>query len=100
MEKDVIIVTGASSGMGKFMARKFANEGANVVITGRNEENLQKAKLEIQSHAKGKVNTVVMDVRNPDDVEKMVNEKVEFFGRIEYLVYNEEGNFVDTIDEL
>lgn|SRR5699024_11057974 len=100
MEKDVIIVTGGSSGMGKFMARKFANEGANVVITGRNEENLQKAKLEIQSHAKGKVHTVVMDVRNPDDVEKMVNETVEFFGTIDHLVNNAAGNFVVKAEEL
>ena len=37
-EGKVIIVTGGSNGMGKYMAMKFAQEGANVVITGRDED--------------------------------------------------------------
>ena len=39
-----MIVTGASNGMGKYMAKKFATEGANIVITGRDAERLVAAK--------------------------------------------------------
>ena len=48
MKDKVVIVTGGSSGMGKAMVQKFANEGASVVMTGRNEERLKEAKAEIE----------------------------------------------------
>ena len=44
MKDKVVIITGGSSGMGKYMAYRFAKEGANVVITGRNLERLDKVK--------------------------------------------------------
>lgn len=40
MRHKTVIVTGGSSGMGKYMAKRFADEGANVMLTGRNEERL------------------------------------------------------------
>ena len=43
----VIIVTGGSNGMGKYMAKKFADEGAQVVITGRDIDRLKAAQEEI-----------------------------------------------------
>lgn len=53
MENQVIIVTGASSGMGKYMAKKFADEGADVVITGRDQDRLQLTKEEMEKTAAG-----------------------------------------------
>lgn len=100
MKNKVVIVTGGSSGMGKFMARKFAIEGANVVITGRDKEKLRKAKLELLDTAKGKVATIAMDVRNPDDVQRMVDETVALFGTIDCLVNNAAGNFVVKAEDL
>lgn len=44
MKNETVIVTGGSSGMGKAMAQRFADEGANVVITGRDIEKLEAAK--------------------------------------------------------
>lgn len=44
MKDKVIMVTGGSSGMGKAMAKRFAEEGANVVITGRSLERLEATK--------------------------------------------------------
>ena len=64
----VIIVTGGSNGMGKYMAKKFADEGANVVITGRNLERLHAAKEEIGENA----SVFQMDVRDVESVQQMV----------------------------
>src|SRR5699024_186532 len=86
MKDKVVIVTGGSSGMGKAMVHRFANEGASVVMTGRNEERLQAAKQEIEKTATGIVYPFQMDVRNLEDVDRMVSETVEKFGKIDYLV--------------
>ena len=41
MKNKVVIITGASSGIGKALAFEFGNQGAKIIITGRNKENLQ-----------------------------------------------------------
>lgn len=79
MEGKVAIVTGGSSGMGKAMAKKFAEKGAKVVITGRTVENLEQTKQEIQQQD-GQVLCVQMDVRNPEDAKRMVEETKRAFG--------------------
>lgn len=85
--------------MGRAMAAQFAQDGAYVVITGRNAERLEVAKQEIAT-AEDQVLTVQMDVRNTDDVERMVRETVERFGRIDYLVNNAAGNFIVAAEDL
>ncbi|WP_027963033.1 2,4-dienoyl-CoA reductase [Halalkalibacillus halophilus] len=100
MNNEVVIVTGGSSGMGKYMAKKFAQEGANVMITGRNEDKLEAAVSEIQAEATGKVVSCIMDVRKPEDVERMVQEADQTFGRIDHLVNNAAGNFIAPAEQL
>ncbi|MBO1003645.1 2,4-dienoyl-CoA reductase [Pseudogracilibacillus auburnensis] len=100
MNNKTVIVTGGSSGMGKYMAKRFADEGANVVITGRKEERLQLVKEELLETATGKVMYVQMDVREPADVKRMVDEAVEEFGAIDHLVNNAAGNFIVAAEEL
>lgn len=100
MKNQTVIVTGSSSGMGKHMAKKFASDGANVVLTGRNEERLRTAREEIMGGATGDVLIVHMDVRNPEDVERMVNETIEKFGTIDHLVNNAAGNFICPAEDL
>ncbi|SFD83915.1 NAD(P)-dependent dehydrogenase, short-chain alcohol dehydrogenase family [Lentibacillus persicus] len=100
MENRVIIVTGASSGMGKYMAKKFADEGANVVITGRDAERLQSTKDELDETAEGTLHIIAMDVRKPEDVERMTKETVDTFGRIDHLVNNAAGNFIAPAEDL
>ncbi len=92
----VMIVTGGSNGMGKYMAKKFADEGANVVITGRNSERLQAAKEEIGENA----TIFQMDVRDVESVQQMVNFVDEKFGRIDGLVNNAAGNFIVRAEDL
>ncbi|WP_226681011.1 2,4-dienoyl-CoA reductase [Sutcliffiella horikoshii] len=98
-EKKVAIVTGGSSGMGKYMALKFAQEGYNVVITGRDLDRLEQAKEEIEGHD-GEVLTVQMDVREPEHVERMVKLTDEAFGRIDVLINNAAGNFICPAEKL
>ena len=92
----VMIVTGGSNGMGKYMAKKFAQEGANVVITGRDLDRLNAAKEEIGENA----HIFQMDVRNLESVQAMVDFADEKFGRIDGLVNNAAGNFIVRAEEL
>src|SRR5690625_1354888 len=96
MINQTVIVTGGSSGMGKHMAKKFAKEGANVSITGRHEARLKEALQEMD----GNVLPIVMDVRQIDDVHRMVEETVKNFGTIDYLVNNAAGNFIVNAEDL
>lgn len=100
MKNKTVIVTGGSSGMGKFMAGKFANEGANVVITGRTEAKLAAAKTELMKTATGDIFTVPMDVRKPEDVATMVEKTVEKYGDIHHLINNAAGNFIVDAEAL
>ncbi len=67
-DEKVIIVTGGSNGMGKYMAKKFADEGAQVVITGRDIDRLKAAQEEIGDRA----HPFQMDVRNVESVAALV----------------------------
>lgn len=99
MKDQVVIITGGSSGMGKYMAKKFAEDGANVVITGRNEERLQTVKEELEK-INSNIQTVQMDVRKPEDVQRMVLETHSHFGKIDFLVNNAAGNFICPAEKL
>ena len=83
-EEQVVIVTGGSNGMGKYMAKHFVETGASVVVTGRNEERLQSVKEEFSSF-KGTIEVFQMDVREQDHVKAMVEFTVEKFGKIDVL---------------
>src|SRR5699024_12337596 len=100
MKDKVVIVTGGSSGMGKAMVHRFANEGASVVMTGRNEERLQAAKQEIEKTATGIDYPSQMDVKNHEDVDRMVSETVEKLGRNDYLVNNAACNCIALAENL
>jgi NAD(P)-dependent dehydrogenase (short-subunit alcohol dehydrogenase family) len=95
----VIIVTGASSGMGKYMAKRFVAEGARVVITGRRLEALEEVKKEIET-AEGMVLPIQMDVREPELVAEMVQRTDAEFGQIDALINNAAGNFICPAEKL
>lgn len=99
MKGKVIIITGGSSGMGKYMAKRFAEAKARVVITGRSMERLEEAKMEIETYP-GQVLTVQMDVREIEHVKNMVAETHHTFRRIDYLINNAAGNFICPAEKL
>lgn len=81
LDGKVAIVTGGSSGIGKAIAERFSQEGANVIITGRHEETLKEV-------SNDKISYVVGDMTDSKAVEKVVNTAIDKFGRIDILVNN------------
>lgn len=85
-EKNVLIV-GGSKGIGKDIALAFAEKGSDVVITGRNAEDLKNTVSELQS-LNPKCSFVQADITKIDDIEKMVTRAEKIMGRIDVLVNN------------
>ncbi|HEU5140770.1 MAG TPA: SDR family oxidoreductase [Bacillales bacterium] len=87
-----IIVTAASKGLGKATAKQFAAEGAHVLLSSRNEEELQKTKEEIQSETGNQnVEYAVCDITQPQDVKDLVANAVKLNGTVDVLVNNAGG---------
>ncbi len=87
MKGKVVIVTGASSGIGKACAAVFGAHGARVVITGRNVQKLQEAAEELL--AKGiEVLPVSADVSKEEDNAKVIADTLNAYGRIDVLINN------------
>jgi NAD(P)-dependent dehydrogenase (short-subunit alcohol dehydrogenase family) len=85
--EQVLVVTGASSGLGRAIARMAGERGAKVVVAARNEEGLNAAVAEIEA-AGSEALAVKTDVAERDDVEELVRRSVERFGRIDTFVAN------------
>ena len=83
----VAIVTGGSRGLGRALAEAFAKAGANVVISARSESELKAAADEIRATG-GEVLAIPADVTRQDQVEALVNQTVQHFGRLDVLVNN------------
>ncbi|MUP45763.1 SDR family oxidoreductase [Gramella sp. BOM4] len=83
-----VIITGASSGIGEATALKLAQEGANVVLTARRKERLEKLKSKIDELKAGKALIIPGDVTNKDDFSKLVEQTKKEFDRIDGLVNN------------
>ncbi|WP_053218520.1 SDR family oxidoreductase [Virgibacillus senegalensis] len=97
-------VTASSKGLGKAAALELAKEGANVLISSRDEQELQKTVEEIKQKSNNdKVAYVVCDMKNPADIKKMVEQAAGFTGTIDILVNNAggppSGAFLDFSDE-
>ena len=80
----VVIITGASSGIGAGAAEYFSSLGAKLVLTGRNEANLEAT----VGKCSGEVLPLVADVNVEADRENIISETVKKFGRIDVLVNN------------
>jgi NAD(P)-dependent dehydrogenase (short-subunit alcohol dehydrogenase family) len=83
----VVVVTGASSGLGRAIARGAGERGAKVVVTSRNAEALDNAVREIQAFG-GEALAVPADHSVQDDVAQVVEQAVDRFGRIDTYVAN------------
>lgn len=90
LEGKVAVITGASQGVGLGCARQFVQVGADVVITGRRAEPLEKAAAELRSAGR-EVLTVVGDAEDPKDVATLVEATKKRFGRVDILVNNVGG---------
>jgi len=85
MQGKVALITGASSGIGRATALKFASEGASVALVARRAEKLAEVVETIEAQG-GRAKAIVADVTRPAEIERVVRETVETFGGIDVLV--------------
>jgi len=83
----VVIITGASSGIGKACALKFAKEGAIVVLAARSIEKLNDVVEDIQI-AKGQALAVQTDVSKEEDCQNLIDTTIKYFNKVDVLVNN------------
>lgn len=84
----IVFITGASSGIGKASAEKFAQAGANLILCARRKEILNDLKKELEKKYQVKVQTLSFDVRNYDEVISNINLLPENWKNIDILVNN------------
>ena len=85
MKDKIVIITGASSGIGRAAASLFAKKGSKVIAVGRNEKELNALRDELQERD-GFLKVQLADVREITQVEKLVNDTAEMFGKIDVLI--------------
>lgn len=95
-----IIITGGGTGLGKAMTKYFLQLGANCVITSRKLEVLQKTAAELEAETGGKCLALQCDVRLYHEVERMVNDAIATFGKVDVLLNNAAGNFISPTERL
>ena len=83
----VIVITGASSGMGEAAAKHLSALGATVVLGARRADRIEKLAKEIQDQG-GKALAIAMDVTQRDQVKKLVDSAVDQFGRVDVILNN------------
>jgi short-subunit dehydrogenase len=99
LSDQVIVITGASSGIGLTTARAAAERGASLVLASRNSEALDSlaSELRIQGNA---VETVTADVGNAEDVARIAGAAIERFGRIDTWVNNAGVSVFGRLDQV
>jgi NAD(P)-dependent dehydrogenase (short-subunit alcohol dehydrogenase family) len=100
LDGKVALVTGGSKGLGKAMARAFAEAGADVVISSRTEDVLRPALDEILSGTGRKGKYIVADMTKRDEVKRLAKSALDAFGRVDILVNNAGTNKPQAIDQI
>lgn len=84
----VVIITGASSGIGASCALRFAGLNASLVLVGRNTENLNNVSKKCEELKGNKPLTITADVSIDDDVERIILKTIDRYGKLDVLVNN------------
>ncbi|MUV87395.1 glucose 1-dehydrogenase [Natronomonas sp. CBA1123] len=95
------VITGSSQGIGAVTAKRFADDGANVVVTSRTQEKIDEVAAEInESDRPGEAIAVECDVRDRDSVEALIEATVEEFGSVDCMVNNAGASFMAGFDDI
>jgi citronellol/citronellal dehydrogenase len=95
----VALVSGGGTGIGRATALELAGSGASVVICGRRAEPLERVRAEIEATGAACL-AVAADVREPGEVERVVDAAIERFRRIDVLVNNAGGQFTAPAEQI
>ncbi|MCF2494796.1 MULTISPECIES: SDR family oxidoreductase [Dyadobacter] len=95
----VVVITGASSGMGEAAAKHLANLGASVVLGARRADKIEKLSQQIKDNG-GKSLAIAVDVTKRDQVKQFVDSAVKHFGRVDVILNNAGIMPLSPIDRL
>ncbi len=95
LKNKIVIVTGASSGIGKATAKLLDEKGAKVVVAARSTKKLQELAKQLHNAL-----AITADMTNPADIRHMVKKTIDCFGRIDILVNNAGRGYDATVEEL
>ncbi|KAM3367111.1 hypothetical protein ACQJBY_016022 [Aegilops geniculata] len=84
----VVLITGASSGIGEHLAYEYAKRGANLALVARREASLREVADNASALGSPSVLVLPADVSKPDDCRKFIDDTVAYFGRLDHLVNN------------
>jgi short-subunit dehydrogenase len=97
----VVVVTGASSGIGEATARQFGRDGAKVVLAARRVDRLEALSQEISAMNTGAETLVVQaDLSKLEDIQSLIKQTIDKFGRIDVLVNNAGFGRLDWLENL
>ncbi len=99
ISEQVVVITGASSGIGRETAIQFGRRGASVVLAARNEEALREVAREVERLGGG-AHVVTTDVAEWDQVDRLAQEAMNRFGRIDTWVNNAAASVYATVEEM
>ena len=88
LKNKVGIITGATSGMGKAMAMRLHEEGASLVLNGRNAESAEEVKNTLEARRPNSVAIMIGDVSHVATNEALVNAASDQFGRLDFVITN------------
>jgi NAD(P)-dependent dehydrogenase (short-subunit alcohol dehydrogenase family) len=94
-ECKIVLITGATSGIGRAAAQQFASEGAKVSFCGRRETLGQEVESEVRSHG-GQATYIPADVRNESEVRAFVDQTVQKYGRLN-VAFNNAGIAIEKL---
>ena len=99
MTDKVVIITGASSGIGRALAFELSHRKARLSLAARNIEELEKVKADIDSHG---VDVMVhkTDVSVEDECKELIERTMEHFGRIDVLINNAGISMRATLEDI
>ena len=95
-----IIITGGGTGLGRSIGKYLLELGANLVITSRKKEVLDKTADELMKETGGKVLTVAADVRKYEEIENVIKSAENTFGQVHAVLNNAAGNFISPTERL
>ncbi|NCD68710.1 SDR family oxidoreductase [Mucilaginibacter agri] len=98
LSNKIAIVLAASKGLGRAIATTLADEGATVIISSRNQEQLDATAAEIKEETRRSVTAIAADVSNPADIKSLIEQTVERFGAIDILINNTGGPPFDKFE--